>query len=604
MPARSKGLPKHWIHAAARAMGIEDAATADLLFSGPIALAADGWSGLGDTILLARPVDVAALERALKHPAPPPEARPDIREYHLGREHLLATNGSVVIIGHPAQRRDIFGRAVLQLGNEYAASLADAEDFQDRTAELPPQSQVVLYAGTGTRETSTGTATGVWWPEGWPQFESAAVAAVIESTGIAVHMNGRLDSAGRASRRTRVPVESVLRLPSSAIIAWSRSIDYVDLLRVLEADYPQIVSMVLHSGLTPEELEEGLLSHLVGDSVLMVGQMDVHPMGTDGTETLALPVAAMAVETDDPYLVEGMLDRLTHNLLRSLDLESLPEGVSAVERRPLAGGGEVVSVPVGQVLAARSQCPFLRNLTVSWTVADRWLVVSSHPGTVQAIIEARRAETPSLPAELVPAVLREAESQGAAGQMLLIARPRAAASMIDSWVGYITRHHPEMLEPQWWERLRQKQRLDSVQLGILPSTRNLPGAVEVGDTMPNYPAYGRLEPGDVILAVDGKPLSTDNPLSSLREQLATRRRPNAVTMLVRRGGRELEIDVPLQTAAWDTGTLRPIELLRKAAAVMRLFSSASYAVWRSAPEVLHARLELNWTEPTATRTGP
>ena len=177
--------------------------------------------------------------------------------------------------------------------------------------------------------------------------------------------------------------------------------------------------------------------------------------------------------------------------------------------------------------------------------------------------------------------------------------------MIDSWVAYVKRHHPEMLQPQWWAGLWRKQRLSGVQLGIRPTTGAPAGRVEVGQTLSGYPAHGRLLPGDQILRVDGRPLDPEHPLASLSRLVATRRRTDGITVRVLRGAGELDVEIPMEAAQWDAAHLQPVELLRQAALVLRIFRSAPYALWQPSPELINARLELRFAPfAPASQTKP
>jgi hypothetical protein len=281
-----------------------------------------------------------------------------------------------------------------------------------------------------------------------------------------------------------------------------------------------------------------------------------------------------------------------------LDPQSPLEPEELIHFLTLDGGGQILSVSLGRVLASKSRCPFLQSLEIGWTIADRWLVIGTDTVTIRQIVEALRSDAP-LPANAAPAMVEASRSTGAG--IVMSARPRVLGEMIGIWLAYVAEEHPEMLEPAWWQRLRQKQRLRRPQLGVWPTTRELPGAVEVGQTWLNYPADGRLERGDRIIAVNGQPLDEEAPLQSLREQLATADRPGVIMLDVLRGGESIRVEIPMEATEWSPGRLQPVDLLQQTSALLRLFSSASYAVYRPSPQSLRAHLELKLV--TATQPG-
>ncbi len=582
-----------WQELFTNAVGLDNRKAADLLFAGPLALAADGWSGLGDAILLAEPKDPAALEAELESRRDPASAGQQVRRYRLAQDHELACDGRMVAVGRSTNRSGIYPRTIALWESEDGISLGDLGEFRERMCGLPAGAQLILYAGTNSRASAAGPIMGAWWPEAWPRLRSAAAGVVVTASGITVETNGRLETEGQAAQSSDSLTRSLSRLPASAVVAWTQRIDFVEAFRRLDAAYPEGALRFLHPAPPGEEIEDRLLRHLVGDSIFMIGRAASRPTGAESD--LLLPVLALAVETDDPRTVESMMERLAGNFLESLDLESFPDGELPVEYKPLGpSGGGILSIAVGRLLWSQSGCPLFRSLEISWTVADRWLVIGTHAGAVREIVRARRGEVPVLSVDAIPEVMRHASPNAVAGEMLLVARPKAMSEMIDSWIGYVSRHHGEMLQPAWWHRLRQKQRLASVQLGVWPADRVLRGEVEVGQTLPNYPAHGPLKPGDRIQAVDGQALDPEHPLQSLREKLAMRERADGVTLRVLRDGREQDIEIPMPTAGWDTVSVQPLDLLRQAADLLRIFSSATYAVWRPSPEEIKARLEVRF----------
>ena len=156
-----------------------------------------------------------------------------------------------------------------------------------------------------------------------------------------------------------------------------------------------------------------------------------------------------------------------------------------------------------------------------------------------------------------------------------------------------------MLRADWWYGQRQKQRVSGAQLGILPrGVQN--GAVEVAQTLPNGPAHHRLQPGDRIVAIDGHRLDPRDPQRSLRLFLNSRRDPNRVVLtVIREENCEEEIELRMGTAPPAPSGTPPVELLRKASDLLRIFSTANYAMWEPASGLFNARLDLRFAPTIA-----
>lgn len=632
------GQPGGWRLWFARTVGLTNPKAVDLLFTGPVAFAAEGWSGLGDAILLVEPKDAAAFEAAIG--AQPASASRRVRRYRLTHEHELACNGRNVVLGRAGNTPNLYFRTVALWESEGGATLGEIAEFRERTAGLPAGMQVLFYAGTRARPGEPPPILGQWWPAGWSDLRSLAIGAGISAAGLSVDVNGRLDSQSKPGATPPLAVEALSRLPASVVAAWTQPLDFVDTMRrLIAADADGTVRSLL-AEVPGGGVDWQLLGHFVGSAVFVVaaapGPAEVTqsaeapaagPPGTRAASTaaaattpassapvppstspvvagappdtrpaagsgLVLPAMAMLVETDDPHAVEAALERLTANLQHIVAARSRGEAGPPVRRIPESGGGQVVSVSLGKLFASRTECPFLAALEFSWIVWDRWLIVGTSTRVVRQIVAARRGEGPLLPTALLSQQAADVSRTGATGQMLLVAQPGALAAMLDSWVEYVSRRYPQMLQPEWWRQLERRQRSMRVQLGVVPTARSTPAAVEVGQTLPNYPAFGVLQPGDLILGVNGRPLSADEPLHSLRQMLAIAGESGQVTLRISRGGREQDVAVAMPHADDGAQGVEPIKLIRQAAGFLRPFPTAVYAVWQPAPDLLRCRLEL------------
>ncbi len=587
----------------AAAVGLDDRKAIDLLFSGPMAIAADGWSGLSDAVLVAWPGDPAALERELagKRMVVPGETR--IRRYALERGHQLACDGKTVILGRMSKRTGLFARTLDLLSVGGKPALAEQPEFRERTASLPRDSQMVVYVGKAAASVSAQDPLTAWWPDDWPRLKTIALGLMLDTQGLTVRVSGRLDAEGPQIAHTEPPVQIMRRLPHSVIATWTHAVDYVGgyrRLRARFADDPEGFRFdALEAGLESGAIEKRLLNHLVGDTVLAIDQVTVKPLeAAADSEQLILPTAAFMAETDDPDAVAATIAQVAANLVAVVNQQTPAHAPIALKTESLAPGGPVMySVPVGRVLGAKSRCDLLHSLELTAAVADRWLVVGTHPQTVRRMIEARRGTIPSLPIQDLDRIIENVAARGGQPRRVLVAQPRVLGVMIGSWILHVTQHHPEMLASQWWVKLLRHQRAMGKQMGIL--ARASAGMVEVVDVLPDGPARDRLLAGDRILAVDGIKLEPGDPLKSLREYIAERRNPEQALLLVMRADKQQEVVLPLPGDAVEDSLGSPVELLKRVANLSRLFGSASYVLWQSKPDVIDARVDLRYAAPRA-----
>lgn len=587
----------NWQESLGQKLGLHDGEAARLLFGGRAALVSDSWNNIDDLVLLTEVVDAVAMEKVLEKrygliPSGEGQGGVSVRRYRLEDGHELACDGQVAVIGQTARHAGLYERTVNLWATGRRATLADLVDFRERTSGLPANANIVFYSGPAVRGPAAASALSIFWPD-------------VNSVAVGVVMNGRvvtLETCASMQTESAVsgaepPVDALLRLPANTVAAWTRPIRYRDEFKQLDAANPdgpvRFYLTVLQTGLPAGTLEGGLLQHLVGDSVISIGQQTIKPLLGDEAETLVLPTLALTVETDDPDAVAGVVDRMGENLLGLLNLQPPGGEPLTIQKTPLGSDGTVVrSLAVGRYFGATQPLgEFLGSVELSWTVADRWLIVATNPDTVRQMVAARRGETEPATVTGARRTLALVGDRKGSVQMALIARPDATAAMIDSWMTFIKNHHPEMLQAQYWERLRRQHLANNVQLGAVPRLTN-GTEITVDRTMPGWPAHGVLQAGDRILSVDGQAINAANPLVSLRELVAARRKPDQVTLQIVRAGQPAEVTITKLPVPLEAQQIQPLALLGNIADLMRVFSSASYVTWQPSGERVNARLEL------------
>lgn len=606
-PAESKPSWRTWF---AESIGLQDERAAELLLEGRFAIASDGWQALSSAIFVGRPARIEALETQLIQRLLPATAGQRVRRYELGRKHELACDGHVVIIGPHGQGDDLYGRTVRLLSSDHGVALADLAEFQDRLAEVPADAQMVLYLGSNQRRSAGESLSGLDWLLHVPMRpQSAVLSLVTTSEGMHMEASGRL---ARSVMKPRAgappPVEELLFLPVTTIAAWTQPIDYLGMFRRLRGNdvtsLAHIFIELLEWQLPEGGLERHLFGHLVGDSVVMIGQVSLdeprpgrHPGPPVG------PTLGLWVETDHAQELDLCLHKVAGNIARLINLQG--EAGPPVELREelIDARGTVVRwIPVDRLIPAGKAREFFGYVEFSWAVVDGWLIAATHHETVRQAVLARSGAVPALSIEPVRQALNHEDASPGLPTAVLVAQPDAAAMLIDTWLGYIGTHHPEMLEPRWWRQLRRRYEASQVQLGIVPMPTTMPGQVEVGQVLSDYPAEGRLESGDLIVAVDGSPLDAQQSMQALRNALTNRARDESLTLTILRPGHEgqMVVEIPMSTSAFPRESLQPLSLLRHVADLSRHFALATYTAWQPAPNMIRTRLDLRTAIPAPT----
>lgn len=589
-----------WPRLLADAMGIERVRTTRLLLDGPVAVALESWTDLGAAVLLARPREPEALEWELRARRVEGTVGDDVRRYELGQNHELSTDGTVVILGHRSGPGGLYPQIRRLLGSERGVSLADLAEFRQRLAELPDDVQMVGYLGTNRRRPTRLSASSSFLPVVASPVRSAAFGVRLTDEGVVAESSIRLSYVHEPVQAHNPPVEALLFLPASTIAAWTYPLDYVDGYEQLQRQSPRsLVRFYLNLiqwGMPPAALEENLLAHLKGDTVFVVGQLPIRAPGRPpGSTLIRVPTLAAVVETDNRDSVETVLEQIADNLLRLVNLQSGSDTKVQIRRQPLNGGGEVVrSIPLESLFPSGLSRELFGSLELSWAVTDRWLVMATHHEMVRQIIQARQGVIELMPGHALQQAMRRERHRRRLPDTVLVAQPGRAGEMFDSWVAYFAQYHPQMFEPQWWQRLRRTYWASRVQLGILPGNAEQ-GMVPVARTLANWPAHGRLQVGDRILAVDGRTLDSQDTLRSLRDRLAQRDREDRVILTVLRAGERRDVEIPMETSGFPGDQFQPMSVLEQAAEISRVFAFASYTTWKPEPQRVRTRLDLHFS---------
>lgn len=625
-------------------LGINDPVAARRTLLGHrVAIAMPGWTDVAGGVLLAIPEQSAHIEGALQQGGRQPTAIGRARQYILDDQgHCISTDGKVVLFGQSTVPPSLYDRSLQILAGQDPDSLASDANYQRELATLGPQQQrAVLYfsfpppasqpavtqpatapaPATSSAPTSRPTppvATAaavvaipstrpstqpaapeeIWLPPGWPRMAQGVIGLGVEGPIIRLGIRGQLDRP-LPETPAEANVKTLNSLPATTLAAWAQAIDYEAEYRALSEGAPSLLRLYLiylntRLKAAGSSMMEGLLGRFGHDTVFLLG---VVPAAEQPTSTgFDLPAAGAIIPVRQPPEVGAALDVIGTAIVGMLDAAPIREKMARpLELRKVAFAGTTIAeVNLGDFFQAQTKYPFAQAIGLSWAVTDRDLILSTSTEHVKQILRARRGQAPTLATKI--AGMGDLNHFAAGTHAVLLAQPVAIAAMFDNWLSYLGQHNPELLSPDWW-RAQQRERAARVNLGFrISGTR--PGAVVVAEALEGWPAFGRLQTGDVIVAADGHALAQEDPKASLRAMIAERKQIDRLTLTVERNGQRTDVVIPLPDLP---GGIDPVAAIRQFSRLLAPFAGASYNVWFSRPDRFNARVVLLCAPATASR---
>jgi hypothetical protein len=251
----------------------------------------------------------------------------------------------------------------------------------------------------------------------------------------------------------------------------------------------------------------------------------------------------MLLRSPSPRKINDHFDQLIQRLLVRLnDLDPVaPEdapnvSIASYSDTPIstlsfANYADKTHLPGGKLLA---------GLQPSWAVSGEWWLFALSRTHLQRLLDAEAGRVPTLAAVSEWSAALDPQPKRST---LVLARPAAAADLLDGWIAKARGGAVSLLNPRTLGGLLLVQVIQPDRLGIGMRADQEPGAVVVAKVYPDTAADGVLQPGDRIVGIDGRLLNLESPNLDLRTRW--HRAPSTKrTMRVLRDG--ALIDVPLE----------------------------------------------------------
>lgn len=560
-----------WAQRAQESLGLGQDEVVNQLFARRMALMASDSARWQQGVLLGQLADDADVPTMLRQwSAQRSFEEGDVRCYRLRGGLRLALRGSTIALGPSEDGDGLWGRTVLLMAGRRGPHLAARSEFASLRSRLSRPFAGLLYGQ---------------WTEEEPAVAGCnrlMVGFEVTAEGIASEWHGQLV---RATTRTK-PLESTeMSLPVDAALAtWSFRHDWDASAAATSQPvtlFDRLASLVVTVLLEPGEGEDRLLD-LVGPNYTIVLSREAA-----GDGAADLPVVSAVVDSRAPAEHVRQLDRLVSlfvMMFASFADSKDPIRAGAVQQTR-HDGAEVHHVALGPILARRFGTPSLERMQVAWAAVDQRLVLSTSVEGAKRLLDALRR---------VPG-----ERNGGASNLTerLEVYGAATARLIESWLGYVRTHRPEMAQPAWWKSWAGGQYSRINQFGVaLANDPQSPGRAIVRDIQLTSPARPHLAYEDVIVSVNGAPLPERAAAQEVARRYQSRGTATVFELEVLRGGETKLLRIPVAPAEPpDLRDFDPILALDRLAMLLSRVEVLRFERVAGRPDRLDARLTVTWS---------
>lgn len=564
---------------------------------GELAIVAPSWRDLRSSSWLVRGKDPGLVNEwfdpGLRRES---QASGGIQSFLVADELRVAVRGDLLLISPQEGDGGTWERTIALWRGKGGRPLSADPLFERLTGQLPAGSLATVYVNPGASGSQPPSSASAW-----PALRLAAIGMY--------ERDGRLEFAVRGARHedppgnTAIPrpvASDLLHLPRTTLLAWATTFDLEETYRAA-ADVDKAPTLgryvrYLRSLVAPGPIDASLFGGIGPGFILAWG----HGLGGSN----ASPQLAVMIECANAEAVREEAARVAGTIAHVLEtIDTREPGSGPLLLRSSYLGTEIVEMPLASY-AQRSRlpvAPLLAPLTPSFAAVDRWLVIALSPEHIRRIIQARHGLVATLEAE--PDAVRAVRRSDQSGDVLVV-QAALASDIVGEWLDGLEAGRPSLLDTKWWRPAQPQIARKLRQIGIGMKARQRPGVVEVARVYPHSAAVGRIEPGDLILGVDGQLLAMQQPNGDLRRRLAESSRTPGPLLRIQRAEELLDVELELEPSGEpEARLLPPAEAMRELAVLGSYIECATLTVRASTDDDYRAHVTVRLGSREAGRSS-
>lgn len=553
-----------------------------------IGIVAPAWDQLSAAVWLVRMPDEGALDRWFPKAQRRFEGtvKPGMRYLRINDGMLVCVRDGIVAMARHRRSGELFRQTRRLMAGRNEASMAKSEVFRNLSAYLP--ARYLAYAFVDRTDQGSSDRADVL--PAVPAMRQAVVGIYEGDGRLDVAVRGTLAGKRRRSRLSEDTVQRMMQLPQTTLFASATVIDFQSAYAeaMQRPDAGVLGRILIHlAGFSRHASAPAKLIDLLSGEVVFVWGQDLTGSGTT-------PQLALLVRTSNARALAAELDYVAESILKLIHvIDPVEDGKALALQRGRHLSARTTSVTL-DTYAPASKYPLvklLRQIRPCWAASGDWLIIALSPQHLERLLDSESGLMPPLEAVRdVRALAQNREDR----LSLSVAQAGLASGVLDGWLGAYERQAPSLLDPSWWSIDDTGTAPSSRHLGIVVSDEPTPGRVVVADTRPGSPAADHLEPGDVILGVDGRLLSLETPAQDLWRRLAAHEGEKSPTLRVKRS--DVYCDIVMTSPPARSGlaqlAIKPADAVRELASLAHTLRFASLSVFATRGNAYSARLSL------------
>ncbi len=329
---------------------------------------------------------------------------------------------------------------------------------------------------------------------------------------------------------------------------YHRIAELADASQIDAKQYRQMVELLIPD----DQLREDFFESLGPELLILIGSYDKSVLSTQPTsmpaEPTNFPDVTVAIKTNNPAVTADAVKQIFGFLADFITIQNIAGNHSPnpLTHKHMYNGFVVHTLDVSDIFGGKDSPAFTHQLC--WCLADEYLIVSTRQEALYELID--RTFEPEKFSDAQSSVNIKTDRPV---NWIAQFKPANLARRIDAFTGRLNQFQQSFNFPIPHNKSAGRYRVIlGIGTKIEKDTKTNEPILKVAAVLPGYPAWDKIQIGDVIVAINGKPLENTTNASSLSARISQAlKHSRKIKITVIRGKilKEITITIPKITIA-------------------------------------------------------